>query len=77
MWRLLLPAFLAAHLIAADELPPSADRALAREIFKQIVEIKSGFTTGSTTLVAEALAARLKSRGLPCVRHLHWRSCAS
>jgi acetylornithine deacetylase/succinyl-diaminopimelate desuccinylase-like protein len=51
--------------LAADTLSPPADRALAHEIFKQIIEIKSGFTTGSTTPVADALAAHLKAAGFP------------
>ena len=46
-------------------LPPSADQQLAHDIFKQFVEIKSGYTTGSTTPVAEAAAARLRAAGFP------------
>ena len=44
-------------------MPPPADQQLAHDIFKQIIEIKSGFTTGATTPVAEAIAARLKDAG--------------
>jgi acetylornithine deacetylase/succinyl-diaminopimelate desuccinylase-like protein len=44
---------------------PVADRQLAREIYKQMVEIKSGFATGATTPVAEAVAARLRAAGFP------------
>jgi acetylornithine deacetylase/succinyl-diaminopimelate desuccinylase-like protein len=44
-------------------LPPAADRALARSIYKEFVETKSGFTTGSTTPVAEAAARRLRTAG--------------
>jgi acetylornithine deacetylase/succinyl-diaminopimelate desuccinylase-like protein len=61
---LLLPLFLS-RCLAADALPPPAERDLSREIFKQIVEIKSGFSTGATTPVAEALATRLKAAGFP------------
>ena len=46
-------------------LPPDADRQLAREIYKEMVEIRSGYTTGSTTPVAEAVAARLRAAGFP------------
>ncbi len=46
-------------------MPPEADRQLAREIYKQMVEIQSGFTTGATTPVAEAVASRLKAAGFP------------
>ena len=46
-------------------MPPEADRQLAREIYKEMVEIRSGYTTGSTTPVAEMVAARLRSAGFP------------
>lgn len=46
-------------------MPPQADQQLAHDIYKQFVEIQSGFTTGSTTPVAEAAAARLKAAGFP------------
>ena len=44
-------------------LPPESDRQLARAIYKEMVEIKSGYTTGSTTPVAEAAARRLRAAG--------------
>ena len=44
---------------------PEADRQLAREIYKQMIEVKSGFTTGSTTPIAESVAARFKAAGFP------------
>ena len=46
-------------------LPPQSERDLAREIYKEMVEVKSGFTTGSTTPLAEAVARRLKAAGFP------------
>jgi acetylornithine deacetylase/succinyl-diaminopimelate desuccinylase-like protein len=48
---------------APRAMPPEADRQLAREIYKEMVEIKSGYTTGATTPVAEAAARRLKAAG--------------
>ena len=45
--------------------PPQSERDLAREIYKEMVEVKSGFTTGSTTPIAEAVARRLKAAGFP------------
>lgn len=57
--------FLLLTSFAADNLPPAADRQLAHDIYKQIIEIKSGYTSGATTPVAEAIAARLKSEGFP------------
>ncbi len=52
-------------LLAADNMPPEADQRLAREIYKEMVETKSGFTTGATTPIANAVAARLKGAGFP------------
>ncbi|MGA7409896.1 MAG: M20/M25/M40 family metallo-hydrolase [Bryobacteraceae bacterium] len=52
-------------LAAQTALPPEPDRQLAHDIYKEIVEIKSGFTTGATTPVAEAIGARLKAAGFP------------
>jgi acetylornithine deacetylase/succinyl-diaminopimelate desuccinylase-like protein len=40
-----------------------ADRALARDIFKQLIEINTTDSTGSTTLAAEAMAQRLRDAG--------------
>jgi len=44
---------------------PDDEKKLAREIFKEFIEIQSGYTTGSTTPVAEAAAARLRAAGFP------------
>ncbi len=52
-----------AGLCLAASLPPEADRQLAHDIYKQIVEIQSGYTTGATTPVVEAIAARLRAAG--------------
>src|SRR5580692_10746547 len=57
--------FLSATLLTAQTTPPEPDRQLARSIYKEFVEIQSGFSTGSTTPVAEAAARRLKSAGFP------------
>jgi len=46
-------------------MPPDSERELARAIYKEMVEVKSGFTTGATTPVAEAVARRLKAAGFP------------
>jgi len=46
-------------------LPPERERQLARDIYKEMVEVKSGFTTGTTTPIAEAVARRLKAAGFP------------
>jgi acetylornithine deacetylase/succinyl-diaminopimelate desuccinylase-like protein len=68
MWGMLrlalltLPGLCLACL-AADHMPPDADQRLAREIYKEMIETRSGFTSGSTTPIAEAVAARLKAAG--------------
>jgi acetylornithine deacetylase/succinyl-diaminopimelate desuccinylase-like protein len=49
----------------AQTMRPEAEKALAREIYKEFIEIQSGYTTGATTPVAEAAAARLKAAGFP------------
>ena len=61
----LLALFTVAIGAVSAAMPPDADRQLAREIYKEIVEIRSGYTTGSTTPVAEAVAARLRAAGFP------------
>jgi acetylornithine deacetylase/succinyl-diaminopimelate desuccinylase-like protein len=57
--------FLCAALLSAQSTPPEQDRQLARSIYKEFVEIQSGFSTGSTTPVAEAAARFLKTAGFP------------
>ena len=49
----------------SDLTPPEPYRQLAREIYKEMVESKSGFSTGPTTPIAESVAARLKREGFP------------
>src|SRR5437016_4137246 len=63
MLRLLLPPTLLLSCIVGQTVSPDAERQLARAIYKEFVEIKSGYTTGSTTPVAQAAAARLKAAG--------------
>jgi acetylornithine deacetylase/succinyl-diaminopimelate desuccinylase-like protein len=56
-------SLLFATAAAAQTTRPDAEKQLAHDIYKQFVEIQSGFTTGATTPVAEAAAARLKAAG--------------
>ena len=58
-------ALSSASSVFSQTLRPDAEKQLARGIYKQFVEIQSGFSTGSTTPVAEAAAARLKAAGFP------------
>jgi acetylornithine deacetylase/succinyl-diaminopimelate desuccinylase-like protein len=63
----LFAALLCASTARAQDrtMPPEAERQLARSIYKEMVEIKSGFSTGATTPVAQAVARRLKAAGFP------------
>ena len=63
--RLAFVFLLSACAWAADNLPPEAEQRLAREIYKEMIEVKSGFTTGATTPIAESVAARFKAAGFP------------
>src|SRR5215471_16723742 len=48
---------------SASTMPPETDQRLAHDIYKEIIEIKSGFTTGATTPVVDAIARRLRAAG--------------
>src|SRR5438067_5798382 len=50
-------------LAAAQTLPPQ--QRLAREIYKELVEINTVTATGDTAKAAEAMAARLRAAGFP------------
>ncbi len=56
-------AALAAAPVSAQLTRPAPEQAVARAIYKEFIEIPSGFTTGSTTPVAQAAAARLRAAG--------------
>jgi acetylornithine deacetylase/succinyl-diaminopimelate desuccinylase-like protein len=67
-WRVcgvVLGTFLFAAPGGTQTMRPEAEKTLAREIYKEFIEIQSGYTTGATTPVAEAAAARLKAAGFP------------
>jgi acetylornithine deacetylase/succinyl-diaminopimelate desuccinylase-like protein len=49
--------------IAAE--PPAADKALAREIYKELIEINTSDSVGDNTAAAEAMAAWLLTAGFP------------
>ena len=56
-------ALLTVAIAAADTLPPIEWQRLARGILGQLVEINTTDSSGSTTVAAEAMAARLKDGG--------------
>ena len=61
----LLFAFALSICCDAATLPPEAEQRLAHDIYKEMIESKSGFSTGSTTPIAESVAARFKAAGFP------------
>src|SRR5215467_13331210 len=61
-----LLAFLSLAVSAnAQNMRPEAEKRLAHDIYKEFIEIQSGYATGATTPVAEVAAARLKAAGFP------------
>ena len=49
----------------AEEAIPPDSRARVREIYRELVEIDTTHSTGSTTVAAEAVAKRLREAGFP------------
>jgi acetylornithine deacetylase/succinyl-diaminopimelate desuccinylase-like protein len=62
-FTILLLVFFFGASANAQTTRPDSEKQLAHDIYKQFIEIQSGFTTGATTKVAEAAAARLKAAG--------------
>jgi len=52
-------------VLAVRAQTSDADRALACDIFKQLIEINTTDSVGSTTVAAEAMAQRLRDAGFP------------
>jgi acetylornithine deacetylase/succinyl-diaminopimelate desuccinylase-like protein len=46
-------------------MPPESERQLARAIYKEMIEINTGYTSGATTPLVDAVAKRLKAAGFP------------
>ncbi len=65
MFRVPVLLSLTLACLIAQTMPPEPERQLARDIYKELVEIKTGYTTGATTPAAEAMAARLRAAGFP------------
>src|SRR5260370_5479225 len=63
--RLFFVIFVCSVGVSAQTTRPEAEKKLARDIYKEFVEIQSGFTTCATTPVAETAAARLRAAGFP------------
>jgi acetylornithine deacetylase/succinyl-diaminopimelate desuccinylase-like protein len=52
------------HVLAAT-LPPPEYKKLVHEVYKQLIEINTSYSTGATTPAAQAVADRLRSEGFP------------
>ncbi|HKO56070.1 MAG TPA: M20/M25/M40 family metallo-hydrolase [Thermoanaerobaculia bacterium] len=65
MRKLLLLILSATTALAAPPPLPEATRQLTRDIYKELVEINTTDSVGSTTTAAEAMAARLRAAGFP------------
>ncbi len=63
--KCLLLAFFCAASLRAQNTRPDAEKQLAHDIYKEFIEVQSGFTTGATTPVVELAVARLKAAGFP------------
>ena len=61
--KILALVFLCAATANAQTTRPDAEKQLAHDIYKQFIEVQSGFTTGATTPVVDIAVARLKAAG--------------
>ncbi len=50
-----------------------ANRQLAHEILKELIEINTTDSVGNVSTASEAMAKRLRAAGYSRQRHLHWR----
>ncbi len=51
--------------LLAQKMPPEAEKQLAHDIYKEMIEINSSVTTSTTTPVVQAVARRLRAAGFP------------
>ena len=58
-------ALLAGPALAQTQAPLRADQAAFRALYKELVETNTTLSTGSCTLAAERMAARLRAAGMP------------
>lgn len=59
----LLPV--ATAVLCAATLPPPEYQKLAHDVYKQLIEINTSYSTGATTPAARAMAERLRGEGFP------------
>ena len=65
MRKTLLLITILSAVVWGQKLPPAADQKLAHDVYKEMIEINSAVTTGTTTPVAQAMAARFRAAGFP------------
>src|SRR5579864_5809006 len=51
--------------LCAAKLPPAEYQKLVHDIYKELIEINTSFSTGATTPAARAMADRLRAEGFP------------
>src|SRR5712675_177717 len=49
----------------AANMPPPEYQKLAHDVYKQLIEINTSYSTGATTPAAQAISDRLRSEGFP------------
>lgn len=64
-WTALLGSALLATTPAAAQDAPRADQLAFRDLYKELVETNTTLSSGSCTLAAERMAARMKAAGFP------------
>ena len=52
-------------VLQGQKLPPQPEQQLAREIYRELIEINSSVATSTTTPVAQAMASRFRAAGFP------------
>lgn len=62
---LLVSSLVAATALGAQQRPLTPHQQLARDIYKELVEINTSVTTGNITLAANAMAKRYRDAGFP------------
>jgi acetylornithine deacetylase/succinyl-diaminopimelate desuccinylase-like protein len=70
LWSVTALAFAASAItqttkLAAAPVPPPVQQQLARDIYRELIEINTVTATGDTAQAADAVAARLRAGGLP------------
>ena len=65
MLRYLVALLCAAAPLSAENTRPDTEQRLLREIYKELVEFNTSYSTGQTTGAAEAVAKRFRSAGFP------------